>query len=474
MTSLDEERAEQQRWNARLRRADPAYDMLTANEFDDTRTHDDRMEKALSAMLRFAARQVPYYRELFRSIGVDPLQPDPMKTLAAVPVLTKLDIQDNERRLKAENLPGGETKVVVKATSGTTGRPTKVLQSMNTTRVFAALKQREYRWFRFDPGGTLAMIRLSSHLPRAENRRELTNGETQRLPAWLHVGGDFDTGPFLGFNVTNSPEEQIAWLRENQPDYLLTYSETLEHLAFTAAGETPATGIRGLMAISEQLTPSMRDHVERGFGLRVQQNYGLNEIGLVAVRCDSGRYHVHTENCHVEIIGDDGRACSPGQTGRLIVTGLKNWAMPLFRYDTDDLAQAADGPCPCGRTLPAFTDVVGRYSRIAFLPEGSLGLVGALRTAIEEMPIELVRDVRQFQIHQFRDDRFEVRLVSRAPLAETFGQRLRDAWAIAAPGRPLVIKRVEGIARSPGGKFQAFTSDFMPAPDRREGSARRA
>ena len=468
MTSLDEERTEQQRWNARLRRADPAYDMLTANEFDDARTHDDRMEKTLSAMLRFAARQVPYYRELFRSIGVDPNQPDPMKALAALPVLTKLDIQDNQRRMAAERLPDGETKVVAKTTSGTTGRPTKVLQSMNTTRVFAALKQREYRWFRFDPAGTLAMIRLSSHLPRDKNGRELANGETLKMPAWLHVGGDFDTGPFLGFNVTNSPEDQIAWVRANKPDYVLTYSETLEHLAFTAAGETPATGVRGLIAISEQLTPSMRDHIERGFGLRVQQNYGLNEIGLVAVRCESGRYHVHTENCHVEVIGDDGRACSPGQTGRLIVTGVKNWAMPLLRYDTDDLAVAADGRCPCGRTLPAFADVVGRYSRIAYLPDGSLGLVGALRTAIEDMPVELVRDVRQFQIHQYRDDSFEVRLVSRAPVAEKFGQRLRNAWAIAAPGRSLAIKQVDEIPRSAGGKFQAFTSDFMPTPDRRE------
>jgi phenylacetate-CoA ligase len=306
MTSLDEERAEQQRWNARLHRADPAYDMLTANEFDDAHTHDDRTERALSAVLRFVARQVPYYRDLFRLTGVDPFQPDPLRALATLPILSKLDIQDNERSLLAERLPSGEKTVLVKTTSGTTGRPTKVLQSMNTARVFAALKQREYRWFRFDPGGTLAMIRLAGQLPRVENGREVADGETQRLPAWLHVGTDFNTGPFLGFNVTNSPERQIAWLRENQPNYLLTYSETLEHLAFAAAGETPAGGIQGLMAISEQLTPAMRDHIERSFGLRVQQNYGLNEIGLVAVRCEAGRYHVHTENCHVEIIGDDG------------------------------------------------------------------------------------------------------------------------------------------------------------------------
>ncbi len=87
-------------------------------------------------MLRFAALNVPYYRDSFGRTGMDPLQAEPLKVLAALPVLSKLDLQDNELRLKAERLPRGETTVLVKTTSGTTGRPTKILQSLNTTRVF--------------------------------------------------------------------------------------------------------------------------------------------------------------------------------------------------------------------------------------------------------------------------------------------------------------------------------------------------
>jgi hypothetical protein len=47
-----------------------------------------------------------------------------------------------------------------------------------------------------------------------------------------------------------------------------------------------------------------------------------------------------------------------------------------------------------------------------------------------------------------------------APLAEA----LAAAWREAAGGEfPLRVVRVDAIARSPGGKFQDFTSDFMPA-----------
>src|SRR5262245_47593027 len=109
----------------------------------------------------------------------------------------------------------------------------------------------------------------------------------------------------------------------------------------------------------------MRRHIEATIGAPVEQGYGLNEIGVVATRCSAGRYHVHIDHCHVEILDDDGEPCPPGESGRLIVTGVRNLAMPLIRYDTGDIATSVPGPCSCGLTLPAFGDLVGRYSRIA-------------------------------------------------------------------------------------------------------------
>ena len=174
------------------------------------------------------------------------------------------------------------------------------------------------------------------------------------------------------------------------------------------------------MAISEQMTPPMRRRIERAFSAPVYQNYGLNEIGMVAVRCLAGRYHVHAEHCLVENVDDAGRAMAPGDTGRIVVTALKNPAMPLIRFDTDDLAQVLSGPCPCGRTLPSFGDIAGRYSRIAFLPDGTLGRVAAIRDALETMPREIAGNLRQFQVHQFRDGGFELRLVSQGGMPAEF------------------------------------------------------
>ena len=469
MSTLDEELAEQSRWRARAKVDTAAHDALVANEFDAPDAQRARVAKSLERLLRICARHVPFHRERFARLGLDPDARDPFATLSLLPVLRKDEVQENATALLAEAFEHpGDRVASSTVSSGTTGRPTRVYFSMRAWRMFEVLKQREYRWFRFDPAHKLLSIRLASQLPRKADGARLADREVLTNPAWGHMGAAFRTGPHLHYNVTNPIDAQLRMLREHKPRYLVSYPESLEHLAFAAASERPVDSIQSLLAVSEQLTPGMRRHIVRSFGAPLQQNYGLNEVGLVAVRCEAGRYHVHAEHCHVEILDDAGQRVEPGKTGRIVVTSLSNTAMPLLRYDTGDLAEAAEGDCPCGRTLPSFGEVVGRYSRIAFLPEGTLGLVGALNSAIEEMPAEHARGLRQVQVHQYRDDRFELRVAATGPLPPAFAQAVHAAWAQAgaAEKHPLAIVALAEIPRPPGGKFQVFTSDYMPALQR--------
>ena len=465
MTDIATERIVQQRWTARLRQTVQTYDVLLEREFEDPERRLARNMQTLSKMLRFASVHVPFYRELFKQIGADPNDPD---VFSKLPILRKLDLRDNESAFHAERLLEGEKVGSEAKSTGTTGMPVRIRHTLRSDRMFALLKQREYRWFRFDPGGTLALIRPPRTLVKHPDGSLLAEGEEIRLGSWPGIGQDFSTGPAMAFSILNPPEHQITWLRHILPDHLLVYAATLEHLAFTAGDQPPCKSLKGVLAIAEQLTPDMRAHVERSFGVPIDQNYGLNEIGLVAGRCEAGRYHVHSEHCLVEIVRDDGSAAAPGETGRLVVTGLSNLAMPLIRYDADDLARAVDGPCACGRTLPSFGDIVGRYSRLAFLPERSFAMLEAVRATILKMPPDEIRNLRQFQLHQFRDGHFELRLLVHAPLPDIFAEQVKTAWvtAVRSSEQVLLLRYVDAIERSPGGKYQVFTSDFMPAADR--------
>ena len=474
MTSLAEEQAEQKRWNACARGGVAIFNSFVEREFVTPERQHELMTKRLAALMRFAGLRIPYYRDLFARLKLDPVSPDVWENLYALPVLGKLKVKENSNALLAAALPKGEALGGATTSSGTTGRPTVIIQTLSCMRMFGLLMQRHYRWFRLNPGAKLGSIRLASQLPKLDKNALPGDGETFHFPAWQYLEADFRTGPFVGFSVTNPVESQIAFLRRERPDYLVSYSESLEHLTFAAGDERPVDSLKAVIAISEQLTSGMRERVARGFGVPIHQGYGLNEIGLVACRCEVGRYHVHVEHCLAEILNERGQACAPGETGRVVVTAFGNAAMPLLRYDTGDLAEAVSGDCPCGRTLPAFGEIIGRYSRIAFLPDGTLGLVDILRSAVEAMPVELAHGLRQFQIHQFRDRGFELRLAVRAPLPAGFAARVRSAWDEneATGGQPLAIIEVEEIARLPGGKFQVFTSDYMPVPGQDSGVPR--
>jgi phenylacetate-CoA ligase len=68
--------------------------------------------------------------------------------------------------------------------------------------------------------------------------------------------------------------------------------------------------------------------------------------------------HVNGGLAIVEAVRD-GEAGGPGETGRLIVTNLHNYAMPFIRYDAGDLATVGD-VCSCGRVFPVLERIEGR------------------------------------------------------------------------------------------------------------------
>jgi phenylacetate-CoA ligase len=463
MTSLAEERAEQGRWKLRPRFAGLAvFDQLLENEFAPPGQADTHDASQLRAVVQFCAAYVPYYRDLFARLGLQAADIRDRRDLPRLPILTKETLVGQFENLKPLQLPQGVNVVGTTRTSGSTGPPTIVLSSDLSQLMFSYLSQRHSRWQRRDPLRTVAWIRLGNAIPEVRPGVRLADGETLRLPAWRHVGVFFETGPNLYFNVTNPVEAQLEWLRRERPGYLLSRPHALVHMALAAGGERPCESLLGASGISEVMRPSMRRYLETAFAARMEQGYGLNEIGVVAGRCDAGRFHVHREHCLVEIVDEAGMPVPPGRAGRLVVTGLQNPAMPLIRYDSDDLVTALDGPCPCGRTLPSFGEVHGRLSRLAPLPDGTLARAEVLRAAILDRPAELAPGLRRYQMHQFRNGTLELRVVAAATLPSAFGERLEREWSGAggAPGALTISEVAEIPLDTHKDKFDDFVSEF--------------
>jgi phenylacetate-CoA ligase len=458
---LEEERQAQNAWVLKRPALAPIIDGLLRREFLEPQSATDLEALELQRIISFAKSRVPFYRdsEEWREFTIG--KPVDRDLLAALPVLGKTSVREHCDAFHARRLPKGERISYETKSSGTTGIPVRVVFGQQAGMAFGLLAQRLHRWARFNPLLKQAVIRQARVLPKNRDGSPLQDGEVQRQDGWMYVQSDFHTGPQVAITRGNPVEFQLEWLRAERPAYLVTSPGLLESLVYAAQGK-PIDSLKGLRAIAATLTDDVRQQIEAATQLAVQQPYGLNEIGAVANRCAAGRYHVNAEHCVAEVVDENHRPCRPGEFGRVLITAVTNVAMPLIRYDTGDVAEAVSGDCACGRTLPAIGRIRGRYRPLRFAPEGTAHRMDLLFNVLRTQKLDALRDLREYQLHQYRDGRFEMRLRTPGELDARLTAALREAWDKHAGEARLDIVRVESIARIPGQKTQDFTSDFFP------------
>ena len=157
------------------------------------------------------------------------------------------------------------------------------------------------------------------------------------------------------------------------------------------------------------------------------------------------------------VLDADGRACAPGEVGRVVVTPLHNYATPLLRYEVGDEAELG-GPCSCGRGLGVLKRIVGRAHDYLHLPSG-----GRRRANLNVYQMAKIEAVAEYQIVQRALDRIELRLVMAEPLtAET--RAAIHALAVTGFGSEFAIDITvqDSLPRTASGKLLAFVS-ALPA-----------
>lgn len=114
-----------------------------------------------------------------------------------------------------------------------------------------------------------------------------------------------------------------------------------------------------VITTGEMLYSGQRIQLEEYFHAPVFDYYGSNEVGSLAFECEDGAKHVTDEHVILETIDDNDQPVwnSPG---RILVTDLDNYAMPLIRYELGDTGVLSDESCPCGRNLTVLKQLLGR------------------------------------------------------------------------------------------------------------------
>jgi len=401
-----------------------------------------RQLEQLRALCAFAVREVPYYRGLAQG-GAD-IFDDPhsltWERFARWPLIQKPAWRDQGDALLPRRVPPEHGRQAWLYTSGSTGIPVRSALSEVGQFLRAALTLRNQIWHDFDFSLAYGEIRAKAQPANA--------------PAWGPATSvAFRTGPSMVYPVTGDIGAQLGWLLAGRPGYLQSMASNLRALVLhsRATGQRPA-GLDAVLSYAENLPSDLRALVREEWGVRLIDTYSCTEAGVVALQCpDHEHYHVQSEAVIAEVLREDGSACAPGETGRLVLTDLANFAMPLIRYEIGDYAEAG-APCGCGRGLPVIARIRGRARNMAIDPTG--------RRFWPSIPAENwfgIAPLEQMQMVQHTPSHIEVRYTMARPLDASQQERLEKALLVRM-GYPFELRftRVERIERQPGEKFEEF------------------
>ena len=415
-----------------------------------------QQDRQLSALLSHAMATVPYYAERLRDAGVRPGRPPAPEVWARIPLLTREDIQGAGEALHSKQVPARHGKTNTVTTTGSTGKPVTVLKTGLEEIFWQSLTLRDHLWQGRDLTKKLAVIRSV-----ARGKAAYPGG--LRLRSWSPAtNAVFANGPAALLTVETSIEKQASWLKRENPDYLLSLPTNLLHLANHCYDKGIAlANLRDVTSVGGVLQPQAREACRKAWDVPVVDLYSAQEVGYIALQCpEHEHYHVQAEHTLVEVLDPQGRACGPGAWGRVVVTPLHNFAMPLIRYDIGDNAEVGEA-CACGRGLPVLRRILGRARNMLTLPSGEMTAPVFMNDWFKGFPIT------QFQVVQRARDHLETKIVAGRPFTDAEEDQVRAVICERIGARfRISITYHDEIPRGPGGKYEDFKSELAaPSED---------
>lgn len=404
----------------------------------------------VATLLQFAQGSIPFYRQCLSEAGIAGAKDIQPEAWERVPILTRQQLQASVQALRVRKPPLGHRQLGMAQTSGSTGTPVRVATTETTRMLWNALVLREHYWHGRDFNAKLAAIRHFG----ADVDAAYPGG--LRLPDWgapvnlLHA-----SGPAVALDIHTDPRQQLEWLARQNADYLITFPSNAAALARRSLIDgVNLPSLREVRLISEAVDDELRSSLHEAWGVQVVDTYSAQEAGSLALQCpEHGIYHVQSENVLLEVIDANGRACKPGETGRVLITTLHNFAMPLIRYEIGDYATVGM-PCGCGRGLPVLTRILGRVRNMLVLPSGETQWPNLAATFYRQ-----AAPVIQHQLVQHDLEHLEARLVVERALTRDEEAAL-CAMIVERIGHSFTVQfsYPECIERSRSGKYEEFVS----------------
>jgi len=430
-------------WRTARTRYAGRFDSLLAEAEARTFWSADELQayqgERLQRFVAHAAATAPFYAERVAAAGLEPSAVRSIEDLRALPILTKEEAQEHVHELISTAVGDKERTWI--HTSGTTGGALRFPTTITSVQEQWALWWRYRRWHGIQRDTRCGYFGGRSVVPASQNNP----------PFWRYNSAGKQI-LFSGYHMSpaNLPS-YVEELRRRQPPWLFGYPSLLSLLASHILETRIDLGyaVRWITIGAESLLAHQADIIERAFGVRPRQSYGMSEAVANISECELGALHVDEDFAPVEFV-----PLENGSAHKVVGTNYSNPATPLLRYEMQDLVTIrAEASCACGRAGRVVESLDGRIEDYVVLANGTR--VGRMDHVFKDMV-----NVKEAQIRQRRPGQMMICVVRGGGYSiHDEEDLLREARKRVGDEMDIEVAYTDRLPRTATGKLRLVVSD---------------
>jgi len=242
-------------------------------------------------------------------------------------------------------------------TSGTTGTPMDIYLDYNSVKEqYALFEARVKKKYNIGLDETWAII----------GAQRVANVNRKKPPFWVY---NYTSNQLYlsSLHIADwSVTDYFNALVKYQPKCMIGYTNSIYQLALGMKERNQIFNLKAVITNAEPLYEYQEKIIAEAFKCPVVETYGQAELVSFASRFPDGNIYESPEMGFTEVVDID--QYEDGEFGRLVATGMLNKAMPLIRYDTNDLISNITNHQE--GSLPEYGKILGRKDDIIILEDG--------------------------------------------------------------------------------------------------------
>lgn len=378
-----------------------SWDATKIAEFQNTQ---------LQLLIKHAYENVPFYTQMFNQYGISVKDIRDVGDLKKIPIIDKSVVKENREKFIAKNIDISKIKSI--NTGGTTSSPMHFYNTDTTNNREAAFFNRIWKKYGYE--GQLCLVLRGD----ANDSEQL-----------------YKYSPYnkvISINTRNLDEEKmegiLGVISKYEPSFIQAYP-SLIYLLSKYINRNELSGkigkFKAVFCSSEKMYDFQREEIKKAFNTQVIDYYGHNERLALMEYCPiCSRYHVLPEYGIVEFLDNNGYSVNQeNEMAEIVGTGFNNYAFPLIRYKTSDIAtiSGSDCKCKCGKPYVSVKEIDGRSGDFLVTEDGK-----HYSPTMLEFAIRHVENFRDLQLVQKDYNQLEVLIVPNQYYTEAEGIRFSN------------------------------------------------